>query len=156
MAGRIDPGWIAMLSLVLAALRSLAAGFRARRNIVLENLALRHQQLGGAEPQDQVPYPSQLRPAFLGNPQRDLVAVDEGVGDRRTSQILKQNNRYRGEPKSRFASTSDALVNKSPTTSEIGPPNLIHLIHAACLAVTDFNEIRVESFASNRNKLFMT
>ena len=34
-----------MLSLVLAGLRSLAAGFHARRNLVLENLALRHQLL---------------------------------------------------------------------------------------------------------------
>ena len=45
MDGRIDAGWIAMLSLVIAALRSLAAGFHARRNLVLENLALRHQLL---------------------------------------------------------------------------------------------------------------
>jgi hypothetical protein len=43
MAYRIDTGWIAMLSLALAVLRSLAAGFRARRNLVLDNLALRHQ-----------------------------------------------------------------------------------------------------------------
>ncbi len=34
-----------MLSLVLAMLRSLTAGFCARRKLVLENLALRHQLL---------------------------------------------------------------------------------------------------------------
>ena len=34
-----------MLSLVLASLRSMAAGFHVRRNLVLENLALRHQLL---------------------------------------------------------------------------------------------------------------
>jgi hypothetical protein len=34
-----------MLSLVLAVLRSLATGFHARRHLVLENLALRHQLL---------------------------------------------------------------------------------------------------------------
>ena len=45
MDGRIDAGWIAMLSLVLAVLSSLAAGFHVRRNLVLENLALRHQLL---------------------------------------------------------------------------------------------------------------
>ena len=35
----------AMLYRVLAILRSLAAGFHARRNLVLENLALRHPLL---------------------------------------------------------------------------------------------------------------
>jgi hypothetical protein len=45
MVGRIDQGWIAMLSLVLAVLRSLAAGLHCRRNLVMENLALRHQLL---------------------------------------------------------------------------------------------------------------
>ncbi len=45
MDGRIDAGWIATLSLVLAVLSSLAAGFHVRRNLVLENLALRHQLL---------------------------------------------------------------------------------------------------------------
>ena len=34
-----------MFSLLVAGLRSLIAGFRARRNLVLENLALRHQLL---------------------------------------------------------------------------------------------------------------
>jgi len=34
-----------MLSLVFAVLSSLAAGFHARRHLVLENLALRHQLL---------------------------------------------------------------------------------------------------------------
>lgn len=34
-----------MFSLLVAVLRSLIAGFRARRNLVLENLALRHQLL---------------------------------------------------------------------------------------------------------------
>jgi hypothetical protein len=34
-----------MLPLVLAVLRSLAAGFHSRRNLVMENLALRHQLL---------------------------------------------------------------------------------------------------------------
>lgn len=34
-----------MLSLVFAVLRSLVSGFHARRNLVLENLALRHQLL---------------------------------------------------------------------------------------------------------------
>ena len=34
-----------MLSLVFAVLRSLAAGFHARRHLVGENLALRHQLL---------------------------------------------------------------------------------------------------------------
>lgn len=34
-----------MYYLVLEILRSLAAGFYARRNLVLENLALRHQLL---------------------------------------------------------------------------------------------------------------
>jgi hypothetical protein len=34
-----------MFSLLVAVLRSLIAGFRARRNLVLENLALRHQPL---------------------------------------------------------------------------------------------------------------
>ena len=43
MAGRIDTGWFAMFSLLSAVLRSAIAGFRARRNLVLENLALRHQ-----------------------------------------------------------------------------------------------------------------
>jgi hypothetical protein len=45
MVVRIGAGWIAMLSLVYAVLRSLAAGFRARRHPVVENLALRHQLL---------------------------------------------------------------------------------------------------------------
>lgn len=45
MDGRIDAGWIAMLSLVLDILRSVAAGFHSRRNLVLENVALRHQLL---------------------------------------------------------------------------------------------------------------
>jgi hypothetical protein len=43
MVVRIGAGWIAMFSLVLAVRRSLAAGFHARRHLVLENLALRHQ-----------------------------------------------------------------------------------------------------------------
>lgn len=34
-----------MLSLVLAVVRSLAAGLHCRRNLVLESLALRHQLL---------------------------------------------------------------------------------------------------------------
>lgn len=34
-----------MLSLVTTALRTLAEGYYARRNLVLENLALRHQLL---------------------------------------------------------------------------------------------------------------
>jgi hypothetical protein len=34
-----------MVSLVLAALRSLAAALQTRRHLVLENLALRHQLL---------------------------------------------------------------------------------------------------------------
>jgi len=45
MAGRIDSGWFDMFSLLSAVLRSVIAGFRARRNLVLENLALRHQVL---------------------------------------------------------------------------------------------------------------
>jgi hypothetical protein len=45
MAGRIDAGWFDMISLLSAVLRSVIAGFRARRNLVLENLALRHQLL---------------------------------------------------------------------------------------------------------------
>ena len=45
MVGRIEADWIAMLSLVLAVLRSLAGGFLARRHLVLENPALRHQLL---------------------------------------------------------------------------------------------------------------
>ncbi len=36
----------------------------------------------GAEPQGKDPSPSQLRPTFLGNPVRNLVAVAEGAGDR--------------------------------------------------------------------------
>jgi hypothetical protein len=45
MVVRIGAGWIAMLSLVLAVLRSPAAAFHSRRHLVLENLALRHQLL---------------------------------------------------------------------------------------------------------------
>lgn len=45
MAGRIEVGSIVMLSLVLAVIRSLAAGLHCRRNLVRENLALRHQLL---------------------------------------------------------------------------------------------------------------
>jgi hypothetical protein len=45
MAVRIRAGWIAMISLRLAVLRSLIAGFFVRRHLVLENLALRHQLL---------------------------------------------------------------------------------------------------------------
>ncbi len=45
MVGRIEAGWIALRSLVFAVLRSLAAGLQTRRNLVLENLALRHQLL---------------------------------------------------------------------------------------------------------------
>ncbi len=45
MAGQIDAGWVAMFSLLSAVLRSVIAGFRGRRNLVLENLALRHQLL---------------------------------------------------------------------------------------------------------------
>lgn len=46
MVGRIDAGCIAMLSLVIAALRSLAEGFHAHRNLVRESrLVLRHQLL---------------------------------------------------------------------------------------------------------------
>jgi hypothetical protein len=43
MAVRIRAGWIAMISLGLAVLRSLLAGFFVRRHLILENLALRHQ-----------------------------------------------------------------------------------------------------------------
>lgn len=45
MIGCIAAGWIVVLTLVLAVLRSLAAGIQTRRNLVLENLALRHQLL---------------------------------------------------------------------------------------------------------------
>jgi hypothetical protein len=45
MVVRIRAGWIAMISLGLAVLRSLIAGFFVRRHLVLENLALRHQLL---------------------------------------------------------------------------------------------------------------
>jgi hypothetical protein len=56
----------------------------------MENLALRHQLVvlnpfDGQTPQGQGPCPSQLRPSFLGNPQRNLVALGKGVGDRPTS-----------------------------------------------------------------------
>ena len=84
MDGRIDAGWIAMLSLVLAVLSSLAAGFHVRRNLVLENLALRHQLLV-LKRSIKNPALRNLRPAFLGRPQCDVVAVDEGVGDRPTA-----------------------------------------------------------------------
>lgn len=43
MDDRIEAGSIAMLLLVFALLRSLVSGFHVRRNLVLENLALRHQ-----------------------------------------------------------------------------------------------------------------
>jgi len=45
MAGRVDAGWFARFSILPAVLRSVIAGFRARRNLVMENLALRHQLL---------------------------------------------------------------------------------------------------------------
>jgi hypothetical protein len=45
MAVRIRAGWIAMISIGLAVLRILIAGFFVRRHLVLENLALRHQLL---------------------------------------------------------------------------------------------------------------
>jgi hypothetical protein len=45
LVGRIDVACQAMPSLVLAILRSLAAGFHARRNLVLEYLTSRHQLL---------------------------------------------------------------------------------------------------------------
>ncbi len=45
MAGRVEAGSIAMISLVFAFLRSLLAGFHVRRNLIMENLALRHQLL---------------------------------------------------------------------------------------------------------------
>jgi hypothetical protein len=70
-----------MLSLVFAVRRSLAAGFHARRHLALENLALRHQLLV-LNRTVKVPHPPQFRPSFLGSPLRDLVAVDERVGDR--------------------------------------------------------------------------
>jgi hypothetical protein len=43
MDDRIEAGSIALLRLVFALLRSLVSGFHVRRNLVLENLALRHQ-----------------------------------------------------------------------------------------------------------------
>lgn len=39
----------------------------------------------GVEPQRQEPCSPQLRPAFLGLPECDVVTVDEGVGDRPTA-----------------------------------------------------------------------
>jgi hypothetical protein len=66
-----------MFSLVLAVLRSLVAGFHARRHFALENLALRHQLLV-LNRTIKTPGSPQLRPAFLGRAQRDVVAVDEG------------------------------------------------------------------------------
>ena len=43
MAGPIGANWIAMVSLVLEMLRSLAAALQTRRHLTLENLPLRHQ-----------------------------------------------------------------------------------------------------------------
>ncbi len=43
MDDRIEAGSIALLRLVSALRRSLVSGFHVRRNLVLENLALRHQ-----------------------------------------------------------------------------------------------------------------
>ena len=45
LVGSIAAGWIAMLTFAVAVLRSLVAGLRARRHLILENLALRHQLL---------------------------------------------------------------------------------------------------------------
>ena len=45
MIDRIETGWVAMLSLVLAVLRSFASALQTRHHLLFENLALRHQLL---------------------------------------------------------------------------------------------------------------
>ena len=94
MAGRIDPCWIAILSLLLAVLRSLAAGFHARRRLILENLALRHQRL--------VQNARSMTPAL-----------------RNAELLFYFANRYRSRP--HRSSTGNCRVPTPLETSEQGP-----------------------------------
>jgi hypothetical protein len=70
-----------MLSLVRAVLQGLAAALQTRRHLMLENLA-RAAPTHGVEAHGQDTYSPQFRSAVVDSPQHDVVAVDEGIGNR--------------------------------------------------------------------------